>query len=149
MRLGGADGGHDAFAHTGDDGLFGCTADQAVDVGPHGHSSAGLQLNTVHGHGINGGLANIRVGAVDHSGVHRCANRIKDVSPRQVDGGRSIPSQIDPCFFGRDHGQHHVADPSPGQEVGFSQSVGMSMPAFLAVIRLTTMTRGLTFGTAS
>ena len=119
MRLGGADGRHDAFTHPGDDGLFGCTTHQTIDVGPHGHTSAGFQLNAVHGHRINGGFANIRVRTVDHSGVNRGSNGIENVTSGQVNGGRPIPDQINAGLLGRDHGHDHIANPSPGQEVCF------------------------------
>ena len=58
---------------------------------------ARAQLNTVHGHGINGGLANIRVGAVDHSGVHRARTASRMSRPAKSmavarSQARSIPA---------------------------------------------------------
>ena len=49
MPVGGADGRHDALANAGDDCLLGGTADELVEVGPHGHASTHLELDAVLG----------------------------------------------------------------------------------------------------
>ena len=52
VRLGRADRADDAFADAGDDRLFGRTADQLIQVGPHGDPRLDLQLNAVLGDGV-------------------------------------------------------------------------------------------------
>ncbi len=51
----GADGADDALADAGDDGVLGGAADEAVEVGAHGHAGLDQQADAVLGHGVEHG----------------------------------------------------------------------------------------------
>src|SRR5690606_12895150 len=74
------DGRHNTFADARDDRFLGRTADEAVDVGAHGHAGACFDLNAVHGDRGDGGLAGARVRAVDHLRIDGSLHGIEDVA---------------------------------------------------------------------
>ena len=79
----------------GDDRFLASTTDQAVDIGAHGHSAGGLDLNAVFGNRRN-------QGRVDHLGIDADFDRIEHIAARQVDAGRALKAQIDVGLVGRD-----------------------------------------------
>ena len=61
MGFRGTDGGNDTLADAGDDRFLTRAADQTVNVGAHGHTGLGTQLNAVLGDSRhNGSLDDLR-----------------------------------------------------------------------------------------
>ena len=54
-RFGGADGADDAFADAGDDGFFGGTADELVEIGADRDAGFHFELHAVLGDGVERG----------------------------------------------------------------------------------------------
>src|SRR5262249_59522471 len=78
-----------------DDGFLGRPADEAFELGPHGHASTRLELNAVLADAVEGGTALGRVGAVDDFRVDGNHDRIEDVAAGEVDGGSDAPGQVE------------------------------------------------------
>src|SRR5690606_33534544 len=95
VGLGRADGGDDALADAGDDGLLLGAADEAVEVGAHGHASLYLHLDAVLGHAVDGVAAGGGVGAVDDLGIDGGAHGLDDALAGalggEVDGAGAVP----------------------------------------------------------
>ena len=107
-----ADRGDDAFTHTGQNGLLAGTADELLNVGTHGDTGLGYQLDTVLGHSGHRRR-------VDNLGVDRCLHSLQHVAASQVDGGGGAEIKVHIGFAGRDEGLHHVGDIAASQIVGF------------------------------
>ena len=108
VALGGADGGDDALADAGDDGLLAGAAHQAVDVGPHGHPRLGPQLDAVLGDGSNDR-------GLDHLGIDGHLHGLQHIAAGQVNGLGLFKGQLDLGALGRDQRVHHPVHVAAGQ----------------------------------
>ena len=113
-----ADGPDDPLADAGDDRLFRGAADEPVELGPHGDASPGPELDAVLADAVERRPALGRIGAVDDLRIDAGADRVEDVAPRQIDGGRDRPRQIDPGLVSRDHRRRRPGDVAARQVVG-------------------------------
>ena len=114
MALGRADRGDDALAHSGEHGLFAGAADELFDVGTHGHSGLGDELDTV--------LSHCRYGrGVDNLGVDRHLHGFEHVAAGEVDGGCHLEVEGDIRLVGRNEGHYHLGD------IALSEIVGLEL----------------------
>ena len=112
MGIGRTDGRDDAFTDTGDDRRLAGTADQAVDIGPHGDTGLDAQLNAVLGHGTDhGGFNDFGVDAHLHGFEH--------VAAGQVDGAGPFEAQVDIGTVRRNEGVDDAVHIAAGQVMGF------------------------------
>ena len=139
-----ADGGDDALADPGDDGLFGGAADEAIEIGAHRDPRLHLELDAVAGDAVDGIPRHLPRGYVDDLRVDRGADRLLHVAPGQVDRAGAVVVEHDVGLVRRDERLHHARDVAAREEVGFELVAEMLMPAFFAVIRIVTMTDGFT-----
>ena len=93
VSLSGADARHDALSDASEDGLLASTTDQLRDISPHGDARLGDQLDAVLGHSGD------RRG-VDHLRIHAHLDRLKDVTPGEVDRSSIAEAQVDPRLIG-------------------------------------------------
>ena len=112
MGLGGTDGGNDALAHAGDDGFFTGAAHQAGNVRAHGDTGLGPQLDTVLGHGGDGGRLNDLGGDAHLHGL-------QNIASCQVHRAGLLKGHVDIGLLGGDHGLGHALDVAARQEVLF------------------------------
>src|SRR5258708_22490917 len=78
---GGADGFDDALADASDDRFFGGPADEAFELGSHGHSGFATELNAVAANGVEERPALGRVGAIDDFRIDAGADGVENVAP--------------------------------------------------------------------
>ena len=108
---GAADGGDDAFAHAGEDGLLAGAADELLDVGAHGDTGFGDELDAVLGHGGHGGR-------VDDLGVDGGLHGLQHVAAGEVDGRGGLEVEVHVGLVGADEGVDHGGHMAAGQVVG-------------------------------
>ena len=111
MAGGRTDGGDDAFADAGQDGLFAGTTDKLFDVGAHGDASFGNQLDTVFGNSGDGR-------SVDDLGVDGGLDGVEHVATGKVDGGAGLEVEVHIGFVGRNESLDDAVDAAAGQIVG-------------------------------
>ena len=113
VRVGRADGADDAFAHPGDDRLFGGSADQLIQIGPHRHAGFDLELDAVFGHGVERFAAGAARRAIDHLGIDARLHGFEHVAAGQVDGRRQFKVEVDRLGLlrgdDRPNHQRHIA----------------------------------------
>ena len=123
VAIGGADAGDDAFADTGDDGFFGGTADEALEVGADGDAGTDAEGDAVFGDGVDlAATAHLRVGAVDDFGVDAGADGFDDgfagAFDGEVDGASAVEIQRDAGFVCGDEGKDDLGDVATSEVMG-------------------------------
>lgn len=120
---GGADGGHNAFADTGNDGLFSRTSDEAVEVSADGDSGADVDGDPVFSDGIDFGDAGAGIRAIDDFRVNGSSDGFEDglagVLGGKIDGAGAVEGEGDAGFLGGDEGEDDIDDVTTGEVVGF------------------------------
>ena len=122
VALGRADGGDDALADAGDDGVLLRAADEAVEVGAHGHAGLDLELDAVLGHAVDrsagrrsGFGQSMTLGLTE---VRTASSTSCPALGGEVDGAGAVPVERDAGLLRGDqrvHGRHDVA---AGQVMG-------------------------------
>ena len=92
MSLGGTNSGHDTFTHSGNNGVFRSTTNQAVDIGTHCHTSLGKHLDTILRHRCD--LAISRT--INHFWVHTRLHGLENVPASEINstGAAKIEIQV-------------------------------------------------------
>ena len=93
-----------------DDSFLGGTANQLVDVGSHGHASAGFQQNSVACHRIKRHLTFASIRAIDHFRIDAGSDGFENITTGEVNCLSGLPVEIDVRAIRRDESPDHIGD---------------------------------------
>ena len=104
--MGGTNCAHDAFADAGDDRLFSCAANEAIEMRPHRNTRFHFYADAILRDAINRCAAHGRIRRVNDLGINACAHgfqhRLAGAFCGQVDSTGPVEIERNACLISGD-----------------------------------------------